>query len=162
MFSEPRTFVISSGEFDPSHLAIFISAFCMFIYETRRQTGLIVPPVFFVLDDAMSLAFGSLARESEHVARPIVNWLLHARSLNINFCFSVQNFAETSPAIRNNCQTLVCLGATGQDAVELARHMNLTPEQARVIPQLTPGRGIILARGQYPLAVEVFIPMVEL
>jgi GTPase SAR1 family protein len=161
IFSEPRTYVISCGNFSPSILSLIISLFYFFIYEVRRLTGQNTHPVILVVDDAMNLIFGSLSKESEHEARPFVDWTRHGRSLDIGATFGGQNFSEISPIIKNNCQNIVCLGGTGQDALEIARFMNLNSEQAAIIPQLTPGQGIVYARGQWPLALKCRIPNYE-
>jgi len=161
VFSEPKTFVISCGGFGPSILSLVISVFFFYIYETRRQRGQTHPPVYMVMDDAMNLIFGSSLGESQHEARPILDWVRQTRFLGIHSFFGGQNYAESSPIIRNNCPTLICLGGTGQDAIEMARHMNLDSDQAAVIPQLTRGEGIIFARNQWPFALKVELPDFE-
>jgi hypothetical protein len=158
IFSRPRTFIISCGNYSSAVCSLIISLFYFYIYETRRQTRHIDIPILLLIDDAMSLLLGSLLQEREHQAHPLIEWIRLTRALNSGSLYSGQNFSEISNIIRNNCQTLLSLGSTGQDALDLARHMNLTEEQAAVIPQLVPGEGIVFARGQWPFAQKILLP----
>jgi len=65
-----------------------------------------------------------------------------------------------SPSLRNNADTVVCLGSSGEDARAVAEHMNLSAEQAAVLSTLRPGEAVVFARSEWPLAVKGWIPEV--
>ena len=161
VFSRPRTVIIKGGSIPVDHASLIVSLFVMYIFETRRKSRQTEPPVMFVLDDALPLVTGSMQRETEGGMNPIANWSFMGRALNIGLVVAAQNFSLVSPALRNNCDTLVCLGSSGEDAAAVARHMNLNKEQAAILPTLRPGEAIVLARSVWPLAVKGFIPEVR-
>ena len=161
VFSRCRTFIIDCGNIPVDHLSLIVSLFYMHVYESRRISRTNYPPLLMVVDDALPLVTGSTAGETEGGTNPISTWSFMGRSFNIGLVVSAQNFSLISPALRNNTDTLMCFGGLGEDVQALARHMNLTREQAAVIPQLSPGEAIVFARSEWPLAVKGFVPEVK-
>ena len=161
VFSQRRTLIIDCGNIAVDHLSIIVSLFYMYIYESRRIAGTNSPSVMIVVDDALPLVTGSSAAESEGGINPISTWSFMGRSFNIGLVISGQNFSIISPALRNNTDTVMCFGGSGEDVQAIARHMNLTPEQAACIPRLQPGEVIAFARSVWPYAVKGYIPKVR-
>lgn len=130
-----------------------------------QQRGLADPrglaPLIFVLDDALPLIRGSGAGESEGGINPIATWAFMGRSRRMGLVCAAQNYSEVSPALRNNCDTVLCFGSYGQDARELARDLDLTREQASMLSVIRPGEVIAMARSVWPLACRGRVPEVK-
>ena len=161
VFSHARTFIIRCGNIPVDHLSVIVSLFYMFIYESRRLSRVTEPPVLMVIDDALPLITGSTAGETEGGINPISTWSFMGRSFNIGLVVSAQNFSLISPALRNNTDTVICFGCFGEDVQAVARHMNLTREQAEALARLEIGEAVVLARSEWPLAVKGWVPEVR-
>ncbi len=161
VFSECRTFIINCGNIPLDHLSLIVSLFYMFVFETRRISRVGHPPVLIVVDDALPLVTGSTAGETEGGTNPISTWSFMGRSFNIGLVVGAQNFSLISPALRNNTDTLICFGSSGEDAQAVVRHMNLNTEQADALTRLQIGEAVVLARSEWPLAVRGWVPEVR-
>jgi hypothetical protein len=161
LLSRPGTYVINTGGLPVKHSSLLASLIYRYVYEKRRVTGQIDPPVLICVDDALPFVSGSHAQESEGHTAPVARWSTLGRSLGIGLLISAQNFSLLSPTLRNNTSTIVCVGSFGDDASALAKHMSLTPEQASVLPLLRPGEVVAIARSQWPLAVRGRLPEVK-
>jgi hypothetical protein len=74
---------------------------------------------------------------------------------------SAQNFSLLHRALQHNTDGLMVFASYGRDAEELSRFMNLTREQAAMLPILRPGQAVALARSVWPLAVHGLVPRVR-
>lgn len=108
--------------------------------------------VLFMIDDGLALLGLGSAQQTDG-GTPLARYAHMGRSRRLGCVLSAQNYSLVSPVFRNNTDTLVCVGATGMDARELAKDLHLTPEQAAVLPRLQPGEVVARARSVYPLAV---------
>lgn len=118
-------------------------------------------PLIFMVDDALPLLRSAPAMEAEGGANPLANWSLMGRSRKLGMVCAAQNFSVVSPVFRNNADTVLCFGSYGRDAEELARYLNLTREQAAVLPVIRPGEVVAIARSVWPRAVHGYVPEVQ-
>lgn len=109
--------------------------------QTVRDVSMLAP-LYFIIDDGLPLAFGSASVEAEGGISVLSEFAFMARSRRMALVISSQVFGLLSPAIRANCPVTLCLGAYGRDADEVARHLNLTREQAQVLPFLRIGEAV--------------------
>lgn len=158
---EPKTVVVECGSIATDHLSLVVSMFIMHAYETRKRSGQRVPPVVISVDDALPLVTGSSAQESEGGMNLLSNWAFMSRGLNLGLVVGCQTWGLLSPALRTNADTIVCVGAQGDDAWLLGRHLNLTGDQTSVLPRLRPGEAVVMARSVWPLAVKGLVPEVK-
>jgi hypothetical protein len=153
MLSRPRTFIIRLTGL-PTDSASFIASRIIFeTYESRgdgRHVG--KPDVYFILDDAMPLIQGN-DHDSEGGINPISTWAFMGRGRGLGMICSAQNYSLCSVAFRNNCDSIMCFGAYGRDAMELARDMNLDEEQRGFLSTIRPGHAVAFIRSEWPLAV---------
>ncbi len=153
--------VISTSGLSVEAESFLISLIINHAYLSRQnQDPDSIEPLIFVLDDSLPLVRGDTAREVEGGINPISNWAFMGRSRKISLVCAIQNFALISPALSNNSDTVLCFGSYGQDAHSLARYMNLTPEQAAVLPVIRPGEVIAIARSTWPVAIRGSVPEV--
>ena len=124
--------------------------------DPRRLT-----PLIFILDDALPLIRAGSAGESEGGINPIATWAFMGRSRRIGLICAAQNYSEVAQALRNNADTVLCFGSYGKDARELARDLDLTREQASMLPVIRPGEVIAMARSVWPLACRGRVPEVK-
>lgn len=154
LFVTPGCFVINTSGISVESASLLASLLINHAYESRADADISqCQPIFFVLDDALPIVHGGTAAESEGGINPMSNWSMMGRSRRIGMIVAVQNFSLISPALRNNTDTICCFGSTGRDAEELSRHLNLTREQAAVLPVMRPGEVVVWARSVHPLAV---------
>jgi len=161
LLSKPGTYVINTGGLPIKHSSLLASLIYRYVYEKRRVTGQIAPPVLICIDDSLPFVSGSHAQESEGHTAPVAQWSTLGRGLGIGLILCAQNFSLLSPTLRNNTDTIVTGASYGDDVSALARHMSLTPEQASVLPLLRPGEVVAIARSQWPLAVRGWLPEVR-
>jgi hypothetical protein len=157
--SYPGCVVIQTAGLPPEMASLLASLFIHYAYERRGALEGNHHLLTFVLDDALPLV---QARGSEvDRINPLARWAFMGRSRRMGIVVSAQNFSLIHDALKNNTETVVCCASYGRDAEELARYMNLTREQAAVLPMLRPGEVVAIARGAWPLAVRGRFPEVR-
>jgi hypothetical protein len=135
-------------------MAAFLAGmFASYAYHSRAGINPdLLSEVLFILDDSLPLLKAG-AWESEGGTHPLVEATFMSRARRIGFVASLQNFSLVSPAFKNNAQSTVVFSSYGRDAEELGRHLNLTREQAAVLPTLRPGQLVACCRSVWPLPV---------
>lgn len=99
--------------------------------ELRRNVNI------YVLDDSMSLLRRNTTGQGEGISiSPLNTMAFMARVFGIGLCVSVQNASEISKFFLQNANTIVCVGAHGDDLRELSRVMNLNEDEAAYLSQL--------------------------
>ena len=161
MYGELQTFIIITDGLS-ADLASFLASLMMFwAYESREWVSDAVrPPLIFVLDDALPMVLGT-GLDVEGGLNPLSTWAFMGRGRGMGMVVSAQNFSLIHPALRNNTDTIMAFASYGRDAEELSRFMNLTREQAAMLPILRPGQAVALARSAWPLAVHGLVPRVR-
>lgn len=113
-----------------------------------------------VLDDALPLLHGAHGSEAEGGPRPLSTWSFMGRSRGLGVVAAAQNFSLVSPALRNNCSTLVvCGGSLGQDARELAMHLHLNKAQEEHLTRMQTGQALVFAPRAWPKPVVGRVPL---
>jgi hypothetical protein len=152
--------VIETGGLSARVASIYTSVFINWAYERRgierHERG-----CFFILEDSLPLVTGSHAKESEGGINPLSNWAFMGRSRNMGLIVSAQNFGLISPALRNNTDNIIVCSSSGEDIGALARHLQLTREQAAKIFVLQPGEVIVFSGSVHPLPMFGISPLVK-
>lgn len=149
-----RALVVRTGGLTGGLPSILAHEFISYAYDRRRVGRRDADrPVVFILDDAVSMLRGGAQEFRTDELNPIGEWALKASGFGVYFVGAVQFFRGTSPAFVQNCHTVISVGSTGDDAAAIARHLDLKPEQAAVLPMLRPGQAIVRARTEWPHAV---------
>lgn len=155
IFSMQGCVVIHTGGLSVEARSLLASLFINYAFESRKgEDPDELRPLVFMLDDALPLLRGSAAADAEGGINPISTWSFMGRSRKIGICAAVQNFSLLSPAFSNNASTVLCFGSYGRDAEELARYMNLTRDQAAMLPVAQRGGVVAIARSVWPMAVR--------
>ena len=160
IFTRPRTFIIGTGNMSVDDASLTASWMYRYAYESRRVSRKTQPPIIICVDDGMPFVWGTRSRESEGRRTPIATWSFMGRSLGIGVFVNAQNFSMISPTLRNNTDTVLALGAYGEDASTLTRYMGLNQEQTTYLQRIRPGEGVAIARSQWPLPIYGRIPEV--
>lgn len=161
MFSRPRIIVVRTGGLATQDATLLATLVYRYVYELRRVRDVNTPPVILAVDDAMPFVSGSKGSESEGNVSPIAEFATLGRALNIGLMVAAQNFSLISPTLKNNSNAVLSLSSFGEDAAALARFMNLTSEQAAMLPLVRPGEAIAIARSEWPLALHGVFPEVK-
>lgn len=150
---------ICTGGLPASIASLFTCLVLHWAFETRAERDA-DRLCITVLDDALPLLHGSLGSEAEGGPRPLSTWSFMGRSRGLGLVGACQNFSLVSPALRNNCGTLVvCGGSLGQDARELAMHLHLTKAQEQYLTQMQTGQALVFAPKVWPKPVVGRVPL---
>lgn len=149
MLETSGVFVIDTHDLSPP-AASFVAAYIMYLaVQYRRRPG--ADPdhyTFFMFDDATDLVRGSVATETESGTNPITDVALMGRSLKIGVFVLAHDFSQLSPALLSAARTCVLFRTSGRSAIAAARHLQLSPDQARMIPSLPVGHAIVTCPDQ--------------
>lgn len=157
----PQTCVFDTRGLSVDVITLYFSLLYSYVYHRRLRLRESKPPIILSLDDATAFSSGSLSSEREGRAHPIVDFSMMGRSSGVSIFCGVQNLSLVSPTLLNNTATVIVLGSYGADAAAVSRFMDLTPDQASLLPTLVPGEAVVIARTQWPFAVYGQIPEVK-
>jgi hypothetical protein len=161
LLAQSGCIVILTESLSVEATSLLASLVINYAYHLRgRADPEALEPVIFVLDDALPLIRSSSFAESEGGINPISTWAFMGRSRRMGIVCAAQNYSIVSPTFRNNCDSVLCFGSYGRDAVEIARDLNLSPEQAAALTVIRPGEVVAIARSVWPLACHGRVPEV--
>ena len=159
IFAYKGCVVITTTGLSVESESVLASLFINYAYRSREGVDPdTLEPLIFILDDALPLVRGNHPSETEGGINPFSTWMFMGRSRKIGFVISAQNFSLISPALKGNVDTVLCFSSYGSDSRELEQYLNLTPEQAAVLPTIRPGEVIAIARSVHPLPVYGLVP----
>ncbi len=151
--------VISTCGLSVEMESILTSLVISWVYQWRENADpATLGPLFFIIDDALQLVRGSAFGETEGGINPLSTWSFMGRSRKIGFIIAAQNYSLISPALRNNCDSILCFASYGRDAQELGRDLSLSRDQQATLSQIRPGEVVAIARSTWPLAVYGRVP----
>ncbi|MDX2199639.1 MAG: hypothetical protein SF069_11795 [Phycisphaerae bacterium] len=128
--------------------ALLSSLILTYCYRARQCIADdLLAPVYFVIDDSLSLAHGSGQVEAAGEITPLAEMFAMARSRRMGLIAATQVYELLSPALRANTGIVICTGAYGTDAEAVSRRMNLTPQQTAHLALMQPGEAVACIPG---------------